>query len=58
MTVEQLLENTTSAELAEWVAYFEMERAREREPEAQDPHSEQEAWLKAFGAFNGEIDRS
>jgi hypothetical protein len=49
MTVEQLLQNTTSAELTEWVAYFQLEQEAEQ---AQDPEvSEVDVWRKVFNAY-------
>jgi hypothetical protein len=44
MTVNELLRTTTSAELSEWMAYFQLERE-------QDQPSEEEALRKMFNAY-------
>lgn len=45
MTVRQMLASLDSAELTEWIAFFELE-AKKDEPDPDDP----ETWRKAFGA--------
>lgn len=49
MTVSQLLRNTTSAELSEWAAYFQLEQEDRERP--RDELSEDDAWRKAFNAY-------
>lgn len=47
MTVQQLLETVTSAELAEWIAFYRLER----ETSSEDPGEVAEQQLKKiFGA--------
>ena len=43
MTVSELLRTTTSAELSEWMAYFQLERER-------DQPSEEDELRKVFNA--------
>lgn len=45
MTVSELLERTSSAELSEWLAYLQLEREAET-PDPADP----DIWRKAFNA--------
>lgn len=46
MTVRQLLHNLDSAELTEWLAYFQLEADKDK-PDPNDA----DAWRRAFNAF-------
>jgi len=47
MTVEQLLRSTTSAELSEWLAYFQIENAGDTPTDL----TEEDSWRRAFNAY-------
>lgn len=53
MTVSQLLRNTTSAELSEWEAYFQLEQEDRERPADPLPSgvTEDDVWRKALNAY-------